>query len=88
VSSRLARDAHGRLVVEVTTSSPGLDVGDRFVVLGDSISVSAPDDPGGFAFLGTVTGRVPAVEEAARLRVGGARLPTLAPTGATTGAHT
>jgi hypothetical protein len=31
---------NGRLVAQVTTSSPRLDVGDRFVVLGNSIAVA------------------------------------------------
>jgi hypothetical protein len=34
-----------------------LNVGDRFLVLGDTITCEVPDEPGSFAFLGTPTGR-------------------------------
>jgi hypothetical protein len=59
VSSRLARDDRGRLIVVVTTPSEGLPTGTTFRVLGESISTGTPGDPGEYFFVGTKTGRFP-----------------------------
>jgi hypothetical protein len=55
VSSRLALDAYGRRIAVVTAPAVGLDVGDRFLVLGDALPCAEP----GFMFTGTSTGRSP-----------------------------
>jgi len=54
VSSRLAVDARGRLIVVVTVPQPGLVSGDHFLVLGNEIPVA---EPARFTFVGTRTGR-------------------------------
>jgi hypothetical protein len=66
VSSRLARDLRGRLIVVVTTPSEGLPIGTTFRVLGDSISTGTPGDPGEYFFVGTKTGRFPVPPAAGR----------------------
>jgi hypothetical protein len=54
VSSRLAQDSRGRLVVVVTAScDAGLRIGETFRVLGNDMPVNAP----GFRMLGVKTGR-------------------------------
>jgi hypothetical protein len=70
MSSRLVRTRHGRVVfVEITTPVPvpELEVGFRFVVLGDELR-----RPHGIGFTGEPTGRAPLPDEAAgaRRRVG------------------
>lgn len=55
MSSRLARDSHGRLVCIVTTPSPRLEHGQRFVVLGNQIECAGT----GISFVGAPTGRKP-----------------------------
>jgi hypothetical protein len=57
VSSRLGLDSRGRRIVVVTSPSCGLEVGDRFLVLGNTITCDVPDEPGHFFFLGRRTGR-------------------------------
>lgn len=55
MSSRLARDSHGRLVCIVTTPSPRLEHGQRFLVLGNQIECAGTR----ISFVGAPTGRRP-----------------------------
>jgi hypothetical protein len=67
VSSKLARDSQGRLVVVVTAvSEPGLSVGQRFVVLGNDLPCSAS----GFDWLGKHTGHPATVDERVEAETG------------------
>jgi hypothetical protein len=59
VSSRLALDAAGRRIAVVTAPAAGLEVGMRFVVLGDALKVAEP----GFHFTGARTGRLASNDE-------------------------
>jgi len=62
VSSRLALDGSGRRIVVVTTPTVGLEVGMRFLVLGDALRCGEP----GFYFTGTGIGRMPLPAETPR----------------------
>lgn len=53
MSSRLARDRLGRLVVVVTAPQPGCDAGARFLALGNTLEAAGT----GVWFLGVPTGR-------------------------------
>jgi hypothetical protein len=63
VSSRLAIDPFGRLVAVVTAPAVGLEVGMRFLVLGNEIPVA---EPVRFSWVGTGTGRAPLPAETPR----------------------
>jgi hypothetical protein len=72
VSSRLAQDSKGRLVVVVTsTCDTSLRVGEVFRVLGNDMPVNEV----GYRWLGTKTGRRSDAHDRAPRRSSGARLP-------------
>ena len=62
-SSRLARDARGRTVVIATSVGLGVDVGARWIVIGNSFWCARP----GVTWLGK-TGRAPSPEERSQAR--------------------
>ena len=64
MSSRFAADAHGRQIVVVTTPSAGLDVGMRFLLIGNEFT-SAQD---GVWWTGYREGRRPTAREMAEAR--------------------
>ena len=73
MSAKFATGAHGELLVIVTTPSPGLDVGDHFRVIGNTLLVTLVDAPGVVGWLGTPTGRPANHEEALQARPSRAR---------------
>jgi hypothetical protein len=57
VSSKLGHDDRGRLIVIITSPSPGLAVGDQFLVLGNLLRLTLVGDEKSIAWLGVRTGR-------------------------------